>query len=90
MKTAPPSLDTIVTLDNMSQLAHFFVSMFLVEHLSCWLGHSHWLWFALIVALAALKESVIDPRYESPEVAGNGWKDFSSFLVGATIGVLLK
>ena len=53
MKTAPPSLDTIVTLDNMSQLAHFFVAMFLVEHLSRWLGHSHWIWFGWVVALAA-------------------------------------
>ncbi|MGC2323153.1 MAG: hypothetical protein WA463_11025 [Terriglobales bacterium] len=90
MKAAPPSLDRIITLDNVSQLLHFFVAMFLVEHLSRWLGHSHWIWFGWVVALAAFKESVIDPHYESPEVAGNGWKDFSSFLVGATIGVLLK
>lgn len=88
MKTAPPALDKIVTLDNMSQLVHLFVAMWIVEHLGKWIGHPL-CWMLGVMALAAFKEAVIDPRFESPEVAGNGWKDWSSFAVGAVLGFLL-
>lgn len=89
MKPLSSPLDRIVTLDNMSQAAHLFVAMFVVEHLGRWIGHSVW-WLIVVMALAGLKEAVVDPRYESAEVAGNGWKDWASFVVGAVIGFLLS
>ncbi len=98
VKATEPVLDKIVTLDNGWQGVHFLASMFIVEHFGrwClgWLGTNHWVsypefWLVLVVALSGFKEAVIDTRYESAEVAGNGWKDWSSFVVGALAGFLL-
>ena len=88
MKTAPPIFAKIVTLDNMSQIVHFLAAMWVVEHGAHWFGHPV-IWLIAVVALAGFKEAVIDPRYESKEVAGNGWKDWSSFTIGALAGFLL-
>jgi len=88
MKTAPASWDKWVTLDNMSQVAHFFAACFVVEHFGRWGGHPG-LWLFLVTILAGFKEACLDPMFESEEVAGNGWKDWSSFTVGALAGFLL-
>lgn len=46
-------------------------------------------WAALaIMVFAAVKEGILDPITETPEVAGSGWRDFAGYTVGTSIGLI--
>jgi hypothetical protein len=77
-----------VTFDTVSQIAHVLGGCFLVEHIGRWSGHTE-LAYISVLALAALKEGYIDPKYEDVATRGSGLRDYVFWVLGAVIGALL-
>jgi hypothetical protein len=63
--------------------AHFWVAYAAVVTFP----HVHWVFFA-VLATAAVKEFIIDARWETPpQTALDNWSDFLGYAAGASIGM---
>jgi hypothetical protein len=72
-----------VSFDEVSQFAHFFAAYASVMTGGFLYGHTGvWVSGAQMIAFAAIKEGWFDPKYETPDIAGNGWVDFGFYFLG--------
>jgi hypothetical protein len=77
-----------VTFNLLAQVAHVCAGMAIVYTLYA-LEVRKWDCFALLVIFAAIKESIWDVLFETSSVAGNGFEDFTFFLIGGFLAVLV-
>ena len=76
-----PSFDTV------SQSAHVWFGAFVVFVAN--LFHAPWIGFFVLAVFAAVKEFWYDQNYESPEVRGSNFKDFSFYMLGGAVALFL-
>jgi hypothetical protein len=77
-----------VSLDETSQYAHVGWG-YLLTTLPVLVFHKPVWWFAgSVIVAAGIKEYADAHGLETPDVAGNSWKDFAFWSVGVVTGIL--
>jgi hypothetical protein len=72
--------------NQQAQVSHVGWAAFLLSA-AIFLGASWWIALIVFVSLEGFKEAVIDPRWETVEMAGSGWQDFFWWCVGDCFGL---
>lgn len=82
--------------NEVSQFAHAGVAGLIylsIGHVAQKHDFFDWLWYGILIAagvgLAAFKEFWYDPHYENPATRGSDLEDFSFYLVGISIAVVV-
>lgn len=74
---------------NLADNAHFcFGAMMVFMAFSCFPHHVYWITGSVAV-LSGLKEWLLDPREETPEVAGSGMRDWLGYLSGIAVALIM-